>query len=367
MQIVLVEPFFSGSHKQWALDYQKFSQHDIHLLTLKGRHWKWRLFGGAVSLAKQFEVSNLQPDLFLLSSMTDLTSFRALLPPTWRNTPMVLYFHENQITYPWSPNDPDISLQRNNQYGFINYTSALGADAIFFNSNYHQESFLNGLSTFLRQFPDHKELDNIERIKKKSNVLYLGLDLKALQLENVSKTEKAVLLWNHRWEYDKNPTFFFETLFDLSAQDLPFQLIVLGEQYAKVPAIFEKAKEQLAEHIIHFGYTKDRSIYVQLLNQADILPVSSNQDFFGISIVEAMYCNCIPLLPNRLAYPEHIPKQYHDLYFYEKEEEFSKKLTNWILNIQSLRAHQNISDFVAHYDWSILAVRYDQIFEQITC
>ena len=37
---------------------------------------------------------------------------------------------------------------------------------------------------------------------------------------------------------------------------------------------------------------------------SDILPITSNQDFFGGSIIEAMYCETTPLLPKRLTYPE---------------------------------------------------------------
>ncbi len=33
------------------------------------------------------------------------------------------------------------------------------------------------IEEFLRQFPDYKEIQNVEKIKAKSSVLYLGLDL----------------------------------------------------------------------------------------------------------------------------------------------------------------------------------------------
>ena len=37
MNIVLIEPFFSGSHKQWALGYKKYSKYNIEILSPK-RH-----------------------------------------------------------------------------------------------------------------------------------------------------------------------------------------------------------------------------------------------------------------------------------------------------------------------------------------
>ena len=47
---------------------------------------------------------------------------------SWRkktkNIPTAIYFHENQISYPWSPRDRDKIQNRDNHYGFINYVCA---------------------------------------------------------------------------------------------------------------------------------------------------------------------------------------------------------------------------------------------------
>lgn len=64
MHLTLVEPFFTGSHQQWALQYQKHSQHNVHILSLKGKYWKWRMFGGAVTLAQKFATSPVPTNLF---------------------------------------------------------------------------------------------------------------------------------------------------------------------------------------------------------------------------------------------------------------------------------------------------------------
>ena len=153
MKILLVEPFLGGSHRQWAEAYQQHSQHDIRLLSLPGRHWKWRMYGGAVSLAQVFLQQSFEPDLILASDMLDLTTFLALSrAKTWQ-LPAAIYFHENQITYPWSPDDQDPSLGRNNQYGFINYTSALAADTLYFNSHYHRGSLPGRFAGFSPPVP----------------------------------------------------------------------------------------------------------------------------------------------------------------------------------------------------------------------
>lgn len=360
IRITLLEPFFSGSHKQWAEGFKKHSSHQIEVLSLPGRHWKWRMHGGAVSLAKQFNEMERKPDLILATSMLDLTTFLALTREKSNGIPVAMYFHENQITYPWSPQDRDVKKKRDNHYGFINYTSALAADKVFFNSEYHRDSFLGSLPIFLRQFPDKRGQDNIELIKKKSEVLHLGMDLNLFDEFQESEKEKnsdPVILWNHRWEYDKRPKAFFRQLFRLKEQDIAFKLVVLGEQNDVNPPIFDEAKEKLTKEILHWGYSKDFETYARWLWRADILPVTSKQDFFGGSVVEAMYCNCHPILPNRLAYPDHFPEKIRSEYLYE-EGELEIRLETAIAHVMNLRQidHQSL---VKKYDWVEMIGKYD--------
>ena len=37
MNIVLIEPFFTGSHKQWALGYKYHSKHNIDIISREGK------------------------------------------------------------------------------------------------------------------------------------------------------------------------------------------------------------------------------------------------------------------------------------------------------------------------------------------
>ena len=361
MRILIIEPFFTGSHRRWAEELQRYSGHQVDIMSLPGRHWKWRMHGAAVSLARQFNELTQLPDLILATDMLDLTTFLALTRRKSASVPTALYFHENQITYPWSPTDEDVKLQRDNHYGFINYTSALAADKVFFNSAYHQESFLDALPGFLRQFPDKRELSGVEAVRTKSEILYLGMNLRKFdKYSRGDKNEVPVLLWNHRWEYDKNPTEFFESLFRLKAENVDFQLIVSGEQYRSAPRIFAEAKEKLADRILHFGYAADFEEYARLLRRADILPVTSRQDFFGGSVIEAIYCGCLPLLPRRLAYPEHVPAAY--LY----EDDFYEKLKEIILRFREVTADKQtaLSERVKRYDWSVIRKEYTAAFEQ---
>lgn len=360
-KITLLEAFYAGSHRQWAEGLQKHSIHDIQILSLPGRHWKWRMHGGAVSLASQFNALDESPDLILATSMLDLTTFLSLTRERSQNIPAAFYFHENQLTYPWSPQDRDVKKKRNHHYSFINYVSALAADKVFFNSAYHRNSFLGSLPQFLRQFPDKQGKENIKRIEEKSQVLHLGLDLARFDAYRDSEKEKQstpLILWNHRWEYDKNPEEFFQVLFALKERGASFKLAVLGEQNDVNPPIFEEAKEHLNDEILHWGYAKTFEEYARWLWRADILPVTSKQDFFGGSVVEAMYCNCMPLLPNRLAYPEHLPEEIRRDYLYQAGELEARLQTA----MEMFMYHRQVDyqSLVTHYDWSVLIKDYDR-------
>ena len=361
MQILIVEPYYTGSHQSWAEGYQKHSEHDVEILYIAGRYWKWRMHGGAITLATEFNKGNYSPDLILATDMLDLTNFLSLTRDKTAGTSFALYFHENQLTYPWSKDDRDILAGRDNHYGFINYVSALAADAVYFNSQYHRDSFLGALPNFLKGFPDYNELDTIKLIADKSRVLNLGLDLKKFDgREQPKDSGPPVLLWNHRWEYDKNPKEFFEALYGLQDDNIDFKLVVLGEKFSKQPVEFDEAKERLGDKILHFGYVESFREYAGWLHHADIIPITSNQDFFGGSIVQAMYCGVVPLLPNRLAYPQHIPESLREKLIYNSSEDLLPKLKSLIseyskLDTGALKRH------VSKYDWSKMANEYDQV------
>lgn len=366
MRILLLETFYTGSHKKWAEEFQRFSKHEVEIFPLSGHHWKWRMHGGAVTLATKFTDGKAKPDLILATDMLDLNLFLSLTRTWAHHIPTAIYFHENQLNYPWSPTDKDVKLQRDNHYAFINYSSALTADKVFFNSQYHHDAFLDELPKFLKTFPDYNNLETVETIRNKSSVLPLALDLKKFDEHKpteVIKPNRAVILWNHRWEYDKNPERFFNALFEIAERGIDFKLIILGEEYEKHPPIFDVAKEKLVANILHWGYAETFDEYSKWLWTADMLPVTSTQDFFGGSVIEAMYCNAVPFLPKRLAYPEHIPPQFHSTFFYD-EEDFVNKIQRRIMDVKYLRV-MDTQQYARKYDWSNLISVYDETMKSV--
>jgi glycosyltransferase involved in cell wall biosynthesis len=123
-------------------------------------------------------------------------------------------------------------------------------------------------------------------------------------------------------------------------------------------------RSELGERIVHSGYVASRCDYARWLWRSHILPVTSNQDFFGGSVLEAMYCGCFPILPRRLAYPELIPEGRYSECFYEDFEELAEKLDEAVCNFASLET-QDLREAARRHDWRDMAPIYDRRFEAV--
>lgn len=319
--------------------------------------------GGAVSLARLFNEQTLNPDVILASDMFDLSTFRALTRARTASTPIALYFHENQLTYPQNSRQ-----SHGYQYGFINYTSALAADAIYFNSDFHMSAFLDELPRMLKHFADFNELQTVDAIRQRASVLPLGLDLRrydAYRTEEANKENREIepplILWNHRWEEDKNPSAFFKALYGLVNRDIPFRVALVGENFRQQPTEFEEAREKLGARVTHYGYLDSFAEYARLLWSADYVVSTAYQDFFGIAIAEAIYCGCVPLLPNRLNYPALIPSDFHSRCLFPGDDLLPLLLQHLRGEIDwSGQTALALQKNIAQYDWANMVEVYDE-------
>jgi glycosyltransferase involved in cell wall biosynthesis len=212
--------------------------------------------------------------------------------------------------------------------------------------------------------PDFRNENTLNKILDKSSILPIGCELK---ISGTLNTKTPIILWNHRWEYDKNPDMFFKILFELKDKGINFSLIVVGEKYKDYPEIFNKAKKKLKNNILHFGYCESYKEYLDLIKKSNILPVTSFQDFFGISIVEAVSYGNYPILPDRLSYPELFDYNNNSDLFYKDETELKNKLINVINNIENIKDKlNNLSGYMFEkYSWTTMSKKYDLDFIEL--
>jgi glycosyltransferase involved in cell wall biosynthesis len=368
MQIALISPYHGGSHAAWANGYRRSSRHALAAFTLPGRFWKWRMHGGAVTLARRFLAAEAQLDLLLATDMLDLTTFLALTRARTSHLPAALYMHENQLTYPLPADKQTGPMrrqlgERDQHYAFVNFASMLAADRVFFNSRFHRDSFFAALPNFLKHFPEYNELNSIELLQRRSEVLPVGVDLRRLgraEAQPAGESERpSLILWNQRWEYDKNPAAFFRALYQLADEGLAFRLALCGEQFGKRPSVFDEAIARLGTRVVHVGYA-DEATYARLLWEAAVTVSTAHHEFFGISILEAIYCRTFPILPRRLSYPELIPERRHLDCLYENEAGLLERLRRALLQPEAARGMaEELATAVAIYDWAEAAPRYD--------
>ncbi|KAA6391080.1 MAG: putative glycosyl transferase family 1 [Streblomastix strix] len=208
--------------------------------------------------------------------------------------------------------------------------------------------------------PDYRPDKNTpEQIRSKSSVLYFPLDLppqisSSCQQHTDSQThhsKKLRILYNGRWEHDKNPQLFFSVIrkvcltigdiqsgeqledwgeenegksdmekdIDINDQEIgdnsknikdkinhsnSFELCILGQAYGETPPVFTKAHRLFQRHIIQWGRLESRSDYFRMMSTCDVVVSTADHEFFGVAIIEAMSQGCFPIVPNRLAYPE---------------------------------------------------------------
>lgn len=320
--ILLLSGYDAASHRYWRqLLAEKLTEFNWTQLALPDRNFSWRVRGSSLNFAYQYrEEMSQQYDLIIATSMVDFAALRGFLPQLG-NIPSIVYFHENQFAYPISQTSPsqkqlsesEKQKNSNTQANLINAQltsiySALCADVILFNSQYNQTSFFEGVNQLFKRLPDAIPTNLIEQLKQRTEVLPVPLNSTATDTKILLDPESTLnIVWNHRWEYDKQPEVFFEAMGLLKQAGYSFKLHVLGQSFRNVPDCFAQAEKDFADEIESFGF-QPQVRYRQILANADIVVSSALHDFQGLSLMQAINYGCYPVAPDRVAYPEYIPE-----------------------------------------------------------
>jgi glycosyltransferase involved in cell wall biosynthesis len=371
LSVWLLNPYHAGSHRAWAEGYAAASRHRVRLLAMDGRFWKWRMQGGALELARQAAAllaAGERPDILLATSMVNLPAFLALTRRTVGRLPVVLYMHENQLTYP-----PPPGTKRDLAFGLIQHLSMLAADRVCFNSAYHLGCWFDEVPRLLKHFPDYAHLETIEMVRARAQVLPVGCNLRrfdpyrpeaAAAAAAAAPGEAAgapLILWNQRWEYDKDPLTMLRALYTLADEGVPFHVALAGGNFRVYPAEFTEAQVRLGPRLVHYGYVANEADYARLLWAARVTVSTAIHEFFGVSIVEAMYCGCMPVLPNRLSYPELVPPDLHARCLYDD-------FAGLLARLRAALAEEvppGLAEAAARFDWSALAPQYDALLAEV--
>lgn len=359
MRVLLVEPWLGGSHRAWAHGYARHSRHEVVVVGHEGRFWRWRLRGGALTLADAAAdavVTHGPFDVVLASSYLHLPAFLGFTRRTLGPVPVVQYRHESQLVYPAPAGreaDPSLAL--------IDWLGMAVADEVWCNSHHHLDALAVALPGFLTSMPDHDHAHRLEGVLARTRVEPVGVEL--VDLLAASRQDRAgqapLVLWNHRWDPDKAPERFFHLLGVLADEGVDFRLAVAGANQRREPREFMEARARLADRVEHFG-PLDRAGYEALLARADVVFSTARHECFGVAVVEAVAAGAVPLLPNRLAYPELIGDRWQDAVLY-RAPETRDRLRALLEDLPGGRAAVvGLRESMARFDWHQVAPRYDE-------
>nr|XP_043875664.1 glycosyltransferase-like domain-containing protein 1 isoform X3 [Solea senegalensis] len=373
--VLLVEPFYGGSHKQ-LIDLLQENIDGCVVFSLPAKKWHWRARTSALYFSQNIPTCPTYRVLFS-SSVLNLCELVALRPDLGR-LKKVLYFHENQLVYPIRKEQ-----DRDFQYGYNQVLSCLVSDVVVFNSRFNMESFLSSISLHMKKIPDHRPKHLDQLIRPKCVVLNFPVQFPevsrllpkhklALQQRQTCRwmsdscegesgpgpglkqdcgeqMKPLHIVWPHRWEHDKNPQLFFSALLKLKEKQLNFHVSVIGETFTDVPEVFVEARRELADHVLTWGFQASKDDYLRVLCEADVVVSTAKHEFFGVAMLEAVYCGCLPVCPNTLVYPEIFPAQY----LYSTPEQLCKRLQEFCTRPDIVRSHVVMVD-TDSFSWTRL-------------
>ncbi|WP_084645034.1 tRNA-queuosine alpha-mannosyltransferase domain-containing protein [Oceanobacter kriegii] len=312
-RILLLSAYRSDSHAYWADWLTTHLDADWRVLELPGRYFRWRIRGNPLSWMSQLDelLAEWTPDHVLATSMVDVATLKGLVPGL-AGIPVSCYFHENQFAYPVGEGqhasiDPQM----------VQLYAALAADEVLFNSEFNRQSFLDGVSALLKKLPDCVPEGVVEDIDYKSRWLPVPVSMPEPELEDqldvavedwraTKDFSGPLILWNHRWEYDKAPERFLAMLKALKQRGVDFRLALLGARPEKTPPALLAIREHFADQVLVDGKVS-RQDYWLWLKRADVVVSTAIHEFQGIAMLEASAMGCFPLVPDDLCYREQYP------------------------------------------------------------
>ncbi|XP_042716823.2 tRNA-queuosine alpha-mannosyltransferase isoform X8 [Chrysemys picta bellii] len=368
MSILLIEAFYGGSHKQLA-DLLQEEIEECVLYTLPAKKWHWRARTAALYFM-QTVPANANYRILFASSVLNLTELIALRPD-FGKLKKVLYFHENQLTYPVQK-----CQERDFQYGYNQILSCLVADIVVFNSAFNMESFLTSIGKFLKLIPDHRPKDLEKIIRPKCQVLHFPI-----RFPDVSR-----FMPEHKLAHLEKITGFRGNEDTYLFRCLPFQ-----QKYRATGSLMKTSSSSpesgLCEAQSGLCTTQQERLQYPLtslekLNKSKA-SASTNQEvpcqedkqhvtFNPCNLlsgtdyqqrplhivwphrwIEAVYCGCYPLCPNALVYPEIFPAEY----LYSTPEQLFKRLQNFCKRPDIVRKHLYKGE-MDQFSWAALRGKF---------
>lgn len=161
----------------------------------------------------------------------------------------------------------------------------------------------------------------------KSKIVLKDWGLDGLKVTQAEGTRSVDVIFPHRLSFDKGVDDFTD-LVDFHP-DVNFCLCVpqTSEQFIS-PVYRERLLKAKNLTVV---YNQDDDEHLKTLASAKIVLSCSRQENFGYSVHKAVQVGCVPILPNKLCYPEYFKKEF----LYGTFEEASRLIKFWVNNFHT--------------------------------
>ncbi len=363
-RVLLVEPYHGGSHAAWADGLAAHSSHEVVTVSHPGEFWRWRMRGASLTLAEASRTAVQRtgtPDVVVVSGMVDLAAWLGFTRRFLGDPPVVLYLHENQLFYPPAPGQrADDSLP------IVNWLGMAAADEVWFNSAFQRDGLLTALPGLLERSPDQSHTPWLESVSSSCRVVPVGVELADIPVRQAGQPVPAepLVVWNQRWDHDKNPQAVVNALVRLADEGVPFRVALAGQNTRIDPREMTGARDALGERVVQFGHLP-RAGYVDLLAAADVVVSAAHHEFFGIAVVEALAAGAVPVLPDRQSYPEIVPEAWHPAALYA-DGNLTVRLREVLGDLAAWRTRAEGLDLaMRRFDWRTVVRNYDDRLEAL--
>ncbi|PXA04129.1 DUF3524 domain-containing protein [Coraliomargarita sinensis] len=304
-RILLLSAYHSRSHAYWCEGLMAaLPNYNWTLKTQLPRHFSWRVRASEWIWGLQDDADfEREYDLIIATSLSGLAGLKALRPNLAR-TPTWVYFHENQFAHPLEKRqsgDHQIGWQ------FSSLQNALCSDWVSFNTAFNRDTFFEGLRAMLKRMPERLPNKPVAKLKVRSDVMPVPLTDTFTEMRKLDK-DPSLVVWNHRWEWDKQPQRLLKALIELRQEGVCLRLAMLGSGCAGDER-FQAERDALGDSIVHWGEAEPVR-YREYLGRAGIGVSCAKHDFQGLAVLEAAQAGATVVLPKRVAYPECVPGAY---------------------------------------------------------
>jgi hypothetical protein len=346
LDILALEPFYGGIRRIMLESIIRCSRHRWTLLKLPPRRIERRLSAASVwfaeLLARHWTGSI---DLLFTSEALNLADLYRLNPDLMQK-PSVVYFHDNQL-----PTDGS----RQGPLDLVNLNTAMAASECWFNSHYHQRSFLSSASTLVNHYHEIAGHNSVADIASKAHMIHPAVDTRMLsdlvQKETIHRDKRNVFLGTRGADLKLlNSTFGM-----LERRGENFHLFTVGPVDGLMPDLERTAISETDE----LGQCR------AMLSSGIFLSATQGAPFDHLAI-RALVAGCWPLCPQQGVYRELLPEMLHIpcLYDHAADTLAGRMQDVWHLDHEHGYEYA-LSDILRHFDPMIACRAIDERLEEL--